>query len=190
MFNWKWNKKDILKFRGFEWGRTTPWASSKSFLIPINMNQFSNNFQYFNQKINHQYFIAFLLTNFRKISKFGVLWLAIFNDKFLRISQKFSEKFSTFSKSKKTIVVVPKLAQNHYIDQSLAKFFLKTPKNNQFFPKNLNFSKLSAPSPSKIWSFMSQKSRIFWSWGSHLGRSSLPPKNNILIIMNLYLYTI
>ena len=109
---------------------------------------------------------------------------------FSEFLKNFLKNFQLFQNRKKTIVVVPKLAQNHYIDQSLAKFFLKTPKNNQFFPKNLNFSKLSAPSPSKIWSFMSQKSRIFWSWGSHLGRSSLPPKNNILIIMNLYLYTI
>ena len=38
----------------------------------------------------------------------------------------------TFSKSKKTIVFVPKLVRNHYGDQNLVKFFHKTSKNQLF----------------------------------------------------------
>ena len=37
---------------------------------------------------------------------------------FRKISQKISEIFSTFSKSKQTVIFVPKLVQNHYIDQN------------------------------------------------------------------------
>merc|ERR1711989_70498 len=97
-------------------------------------------------------FIAFLLTNFRKFSKFGVLCPAIFFEKFPKISKNFPEIFSTFSKSKKkTIIYVTKLVQNDYIDQNSVKFSLKTPKNGQFFLKNLDFSKFSAPSAPKIW---------------------------------------
>ena len=139
------------------------------------MIQFSNNFQYFKQNIKQSMFYWIFINKFSESFEIWCFMFAIFTIKFLRISQKFSEKFSTFSKSKKTILFVPKLVQNHYIDQNLAKFFLKIPKNNQFFPKNLNFSKFSAPSPSKIWSFMSQKSRIFWSWG-HPWDGVLSPK--------------
>ena len=106
-------------------------------------------------------FIAFLLTNFRKFSKFGVLCPAFFFEKFPKISKKFPEIFSTFSKSKKTIIFVTKLVQNDYIDENLVKFSHKTPKNGQFFLKTPNFSKFSAPSAPKIWSFMSQKTRFF-----------------------------
>ena len=79
---------------------------------------------------------------------------------FRRIPQnflKFREIFSTFSKSKKTIDFVTKLIQNYYIDQNLAEFSHKTPKNGNFFLKALNFSKFSASSAPKIRSFMSQK---------------------------------
>ena len=118
-------------------------------------------------------FIAFLRKNFRKFSKFGVLCPAIFFEKFPKISKKFPEIFSTFSKSKKTIIFVTKLVQNDYIDQNLVKFSHKTPKNDHFSLKTLNFSKFSAPSAPKIWSFMSQKSRFFWSQGPPLGQG--PP---------------
>ena len=77
-------------------------------------------------------FIAFLLTNFRKFSKFGVLCPAIFFKKFSKISPKFSEIFSTFSKSKKPIIFAPKIVQNRYINQNVAKFSLKTPKIANF----------------------------------------------------------
>ena len=43
-------------------------------------------------------FIAILIKNFRKFSKFGVLCPAIFFEKFPEISRKFPEIFSTFSK--------------------------------------------------------------------------------------------
>ena len=40
------------------------------------------------------------------------------------------------------MIFVPKLVQNYYIDQNLAKFFHKTPKNSVFFLKNLYFLKI------------------------------------------------
>ena len=46
-------------------------------------------------------FIAFLRKNFRKISKFGVLCLAIFLEKFPNISRKFPESFQLFQNRKK-----------------------------------------------------------------------------------------
>ena len=73
--------------------------------------------------------------------------------------QKIYRIFSTFSGSKKkTVNLVPKLVENHYIDQNLAKLFHKTPKNRKFFLENLNFLRFSAPSAPKIWSVMFQKS--------------------------------
>ena len=84
-------------------------------------------------------FIAFLRKNFRKFSKFGVLCPAIFFEKFPKISRKFPEIFSTFSKSKKTIIFVTKLVRNDYIDQNLVKFSHKTPKNDHFPLKPLIF---------------------------------------------------
>ena len=117
-------------------------------------------------------FIAFLLTNFRNFSKFGVLCPAFFFRKIPQNFQKFPEIFSTFSKSKKTIVLVTKLVQNGYIDQHSVKFSHKTPKNVQFLLKTLNFSKFSAPSAPKIWSFMSQKSRFFGVRVPSLGQGS------------------
>ena len=110
-------------------------------------------------------FIAFLLTNFRKFSKFGVLCPAIFFEKFPKISRKFPEIFSTFSKSKKTITFAPKIVQNHYINQNLAKFSLKTPKNGRFFLKTPKFFKIFGAFGAenvefyvpKMWSFMSQR---------------------------------
>merc|ERR1712163_8891 len=98
-------------------------------------------------------FIAFLLTNFRKFSKFGVLCPAIFFEKFPKISRKFPEIFSTFSKSKKTITFAPKIVQNHYINQNLAKFPRKTPKIADFSLKTLNFE-FHVP---RIWCFMSKR---------------------------------
>merc|ERR1712163_47553 len=91
-------------------------------------------------------FIGFLLTNFRKFSKFGVLSPAIFFENFTKISRKFPEIFSTFSKSKKITIFTPKIVHNHYINQNLVKFSHKTPKNYRFFPKNPKFSNFSAPS--------------------------------------------
>ena len=125
-------------------------------------------------------FIAFLLTNFRKFSKFGVLCPAIFFEKFPKISRKFPEIFSTFSKSKKTAIFTPKIVHNHYINQNLAKFSLKTPKNSRFSLKILDFSKFSAPSAPKIWSFMSQKFGVLCPKGSPPGRG-VPPQKNTLI---------
>ena len=88
-------------------------------------------------------FIAFLFTNFRKFSKCGVLCPAIFYEKFPEISQKFPEIFSTFSKSKKTIIFAPKIVQYHYINQNLAKFSLNHLSANEF-------SMVSFSVPTKI----------------------------------------
>ena len=112
--------------------RNNSLGPSKSLLIPINMIQFSNNFQYFKQNIKQSMFYWIFITKFSESFEIWCFMFAIFTIKFLRISQKFSEKFSTFSKSKKTIVFVPKLVQNHYIDQNLAKFALKPPKKTIF----------------------------------------------------------
>ena len=122
-------------------------------------------------------FIAFLLTNFRKFSKFGVLCPAIFFEKFPKISKNFPEIFSTFSKSKKTIIFAPKTVQNHNINQNLAKFSLKTPTNRRFLLKNSIVLKFSAPSARKIWGFMSQKFGVLCPKGSPLGRGGGSPKN-------------
>ena len=91
---------------------------------------------------------------FRKFSKFGVLHLAIFFEKFPKISRKFLDFFSTFSKSTKATIFVPKVVQNHYINQNLAKFFLETPKIANFSLKIIDFSKFSVPSAPKIRNFL------------------------------------
>ena len=88
-----------------------------------------------------------------------------FSKNFPKISQKFPEIFSTFSKSKKTVIVAPKIVHNHYINQNLAKISLKTPKNSQFFPKNPKFFKIFGAFGTenlefyvpKMWSFMSKR---------------------------------
>ena len=71
------------------------------------------------------------------------------------LSKIFKNLFNNI-KIEKTIILVPKLVWNHYINENLAKFTHKTPKNVQFSLKALNFSQFSAPSAPKIWSFMSQ----------------------------------
>ena len=102
----------------------------------------------------------------KEFSKFGVLSPQFFFEKISKISEKFPEILSTFSKSIKTYIFVQKLVQNHYIDQNLAKFSHKTPKNGQFFLKIPYFSKFSAPSAPKIWSFIPPKIPIFLELGS------------------------
>ena len=59
----------------------------------------------------------------RKFSKFRVLCTTIFFEKFTKISR----NFFSFSKLEK-IIFAPKIVQNHYNNQKLAKFSLKTPK--------------------------------------------------------------
>ena len=153
------------------------------------MIQFSNNFQDFKQNIKQSMFYWIFINKFSESFEIWCFMFAIFTIKFLRISQKFSEKFSTFSKSNKTIVFVPKLVQNHYIDQNLAKFFLKTPKNNQFSPKTSIFQNFRRLRRQKF-GVLCPKNPEFFGVGVTPGAEFSPPKNNILIIMNLYLYTI
>ena len=60
---------------------------------------------------------------------------------------------------------MPKIVQNHYINQNLGKNSLKTPKNSRFFLKNPKFSKIFGAFGAenlefyvpKIWSFMSKR---------------------------------
>ena len=68
---------------------------------------------------------------FSGISKFWILIPMIFFEKFPKISN-ISWNIFNFSKIEKTISFVPKLVQNHYIDQNLAKFSDKTPKTADF----------------------------------------------------------
>ena len=84
-------------------------------------------------------FIAFLLTNFRKFSKFGVLCPAIFFEKFPENFLKFSQLFQN---RKRNFYFYTKIVHNHYINQNFAKFSLKTPKKSRFFPKNPKFFKI------------------------------------------------
>ena len=74
---------------------------------------------------------------------------------FEKFPKNFLKFFQLFQKSKKTIIFMPKIVQNHYINQNLGKNSLKTPKIAGFSLKTLNFSKFSALSAPKIWSFMS-----------------------------------
>ena len=57
-----------------------------------------------------------------KFSKFGVLYRAIFFENFPKISRKFSEIFSAFSKSKKTIVFAPKTIVPNKLPSIMHKF--------------------------------------------------------------------
>ena len=75
----------------------------------------------------------------KEFSKFGVLSPQFFFEKISKISEKFPEILSTFSKWIKTFIFVPKLVQNHYIDQNLAKSSLKTPKTVYFFSETTIF---------------------------------------------------
>ena len=124
-------------------------------------------------------FIAFLLTNFRKFSKFGVLCPAIFFEKFPKISKRFPEIFSTFSKSKKTIIIVTKLVQNDYVDQNLAKFSNKT-KKRPFFPKNYQFFKTFVAFDAENLEYDVPKTRFFRVRVSPLGLG--PPNLSLIVI--------
>ena len=91
---------------------------------------------------------------------------------FRKNSQKISEIFSTFRKSKKkTIVFAPKLVQNHYIDQNLAKFSLKTKKRPIFHSKPQLFKIFGAFSPqSENLEFYATKNPDFSGVGAPWGR--------------------
>ena len=122
---------------------------------------FQTIFNISNKISSNQCFIEFLLTNFRKVSKFGVLCSPFLPLNFSEFLKNFLKNFQLFQNRKKTIVFVTKLVQNDYIDQHSVKFSHKSPKNVQFLLKTLNFSKFSAP---KIWSFMSQKFGIYYNY--------------------------
>ena len=83
--------------------------------------------------------------NFKKeFSEFSEIWSFMSGDFFRKIPQNFrkiSRNFLNFPKiERKPIISVPKLVQNHYIDQNLAKFSHKTARNSRKFgvlcPKN------------------------------------------------------
>ena len=81
-------------------------------------------------------FIAYLRKNFQNLEFYPPQF---FFEKISKISKKFPEILSTFSKSIKTFIFVPKLVQNHYIDQNLAKFSHETQKMANFSLKFLIF---------------------------------------------------
>ena len=64
----------------------------------------------------------FYRKNFLKILKFRI-YVQQFFSKIHQNFQKFSEIFSTLSKSRKNVIFVPILAQNHYIDQIFGIIF-------------------------------------------------------------------
>ena len=70
------------------------------------------------------------------------------------------------------ISISSKIVQNHHINQNLAKFSQKNSKNSRFSLKILDFSKFSAPSAPKIWSFMSQRLGVLCPKGPPLSGGS------------------
>ena len=118
--------------------------------------------------------------------KCGVLGPGFFEN-FLKISK---QNFWTFFKIEKTIILVFKLVRNHHLDQNLAKFSLKTPKSAIFPLKTFIFSKFSAPSAPKMWSFRSLRDPIFVELGSPLRPEVPPPKPLVFTlffaVINLY----
>ena len=60
------------------------------------------------------------------------IWSFMSGNFFRKISRKFPEIFSPFSKSKSTIIIALNIVQNHYIGQNLAKFSLKSKKTADF----------------------------------------------------------
>ena len=112
-------------------------------------------------------FIAFLRKNFQKIWSFRS---GNFPEIFRKRSKNFSNfqkklKFFNFLKIEKTMIFASKFVQNHHIDLDLDNFPLKLQKSANFHIKPSNFSKFSAPSAPKVWSFRSLHTRFFWSWG-------------------------
>ena len=104
-------------------------------------------------------FYCFLLTNLRKLSKFGVLCSVIFFSKNSPESPNIFWNFFNFSKSRKTIFC----AQNHHIEQNFAKFSHKTPKIVNFSWKIVifqNFLRLWRRKFGVLW----PQNTIFWSW--------------------------
>ena len=86
----------------------------------------------------HPYFITFLRNNIRKFSKFVLLILPNFFEKFPKISKKFVKFLQLFQNRKNISLFELKLVQNHFIFQNLVK------KTANFFFKTAIFSKLSA----------------------------------------------
>ena len=82
-----------------------------------------------------------------------------FSRKITQSFHKFFEFFLIFSKSKKKLLFFTRTIPNFYIGQNLAKFSRMTSKLTILC--NLLFSKFSATSVPKIWSFMSLQIRIF-----------------------------
>ena len=60
-------------------------------------------------------------------------------EKFPKFSNKIFEILPTFSKLMKIDIFVPKLVQNHYVDQNLAILSHRTPKNCRFSLKTFMF---------------------------------------------------
>ena len=76
------------------------------------------------------------------------------------------------------IIFVPKLVQNHYMDENLAKFPIKL-KNGQFFLIPFIFQNFRRLRPQKF-RVLCPKNPDFWSWGPLQGRES-PPQNLLML---------
>ena len=93
----------------------------------------------------------------KEFSKCILLILAIFFEKFPRNLW----NFLIFFKNRKiTIIFEPKLVQKTYINQNLAKISPKTTKTADFSLKLVIFSKFSAPSAPKMYTFDTQKGSL------------------------------
>ena len=100
----------------------------------------------------------------KEFSKIFEIWSFMFGSFFKKFS-KISRNFPKIFPTSKEVFFVPKIVQNHYINQNLAKFSLKIPKIADLSLKPLIFSKISAPLTPKIQSFLSQKLQ-FLEFGS------------------------
>ena len=103
---------------------------------------------------------------------FRSFMFSTFFEKFPKVSRNFPKIFPTSKK----LFFVPKIVQNHYINQNLVKFSLKISKIAEFSLNPHFFKNISAFS-AKNSEFFVPKTPIFWS----LGPSPLswgPPKIN------------
>ena len=99
---------------------------------------------------------------------------------FRKISQNFpkiSRNFLNFFKIEKTAIFTLKIVHNHYINQNLTKFSLKTPKNSRFFPKNPKFFKIFGAFGAENLEFYVPKIPNFLEKGSPPLGGGSPPKN-------------
>ena len=131
-------------------------------------------------------FITFLLTNFRKFSKFGVLCPAIFFQKFPKISRKVPEIFSTFSKSKKNYHFCTHNSQKLLFKSKFDQIFPYTPRNTRFVLKNSEFFKIFGAFGPENLDFYVPEVRSFMSARVPLLGGGFPPKYTLIHINGIF----